>query len=83
MMFSIPAASSRVRRSDPPAAASIKPTGTSPARCAGSEIAQPSSTLISVQLRKARKFWSVNALSSAGSAMTGSVFAVVGNTSAS
>ena len=52
MMFSIPAASSKMQRSDPPAAASISPTGTSPSRCAGSEIAQPSSMLISVQLRK-------------------------------
>ena len=56
MMLSIPAASSKMRRSDPPAAASIRPTGTSLSRWAGSEIAQPSSVLISVQLRSARRF---------------------------
>ena len=83
MMFSIPAASSKMRRSDPPAAASISPTGISPSRCAGSEIAQPSSMLISVQLRKARRFCVAKALSSARSAILGGAFAVVGSTSAS
>src|ERR1700716_642213 len=46
MAPSMPAASSKMRRSDPPAAASISPTGTSPSRCAGSEMAQPSIMLI-------------------------------------
>ncbi len=39
--------------------------------------------LIRVQLRKARRFCVVNALSSARSAIVGGVFAVVGKTSAS
>ena len=56
MASSIPAASSKMRRSAPPAAASISPTGTSPSRWHGSEIAQPSIMLISVQLRSARRF---------------------------
>ena len=43
-----------MRRSDPPDAASISPTGTSPSRWAGSEMAQPSIMLIRVQLRSAR-----------------------------
>ena len=50
-IVSIPAASSKIRRSDPPAAASIKPTGASPSRWQGNEIAQPSMVLIRVQLR--------------------------------
>ncbi|GCC48875.1 hypothetical protein chiPu_0033090, partial [Chiloscyllium punctatum] len=69
-----------MRRSEPPAAASIRPTGASPWRCAGSEMAQPSSTLISEGLRSARKFSVANALSSARLAMVGGRFAVVGST---
>ena len=48
----MPAANSKIMRSEPPDAASIRPTGTSPSRCAGSEIAQPSIVLIIAQLRK-------------------------------
>src|SRR5215469_257751 len=58
-----------MRRSAPPDDASIRPTGTSPSRCAGSEIAQPSIMLIRVQLRSARRFCVVKALSSARSAL--------------
>ena len=72
-----------MRRSDPPDAASISPTGTSPSRWQGSEIAQPSIMLISVQLRSASRFALVKALSSARSAIRGGVLAVVGSTSAS
>ena len=72
-----------MRRSDPPDDASINPTGTSPSRWAGSEIAQPSIMLISVQLRNDRRLAAANALSSARSAMRGGVFEVVGITSAS
>ena len=50
---------------------------------AGSEIAQPSIMLISVQLRSASRFALVKALSSARSAIRGGVLAVVGSTSAS
>src|SRR6266702_4299008 len=71
MTASIAAASSKIRRSDPPAAASISPTGTSPSRWQGSEIAQPSIMLISVQLRSASRLAAVKALSSARSAMRG------------
>jgi hypothetical protein len=79
----MPAASSKIRRSDPPAAASISPTGTSPSRCAGSEMAQPSIMLIRVQLRNASTFALAKLLSSAMSEIRGGVLAVVGSTSAS
>ncbi len=46
-------------------------------------MAQPSIMLIRVQLRSARRFWVVKALSSARSAIFGGVLAVVGSTSAS
>ena len=67
----------------PPDAASISPTGASPSRWQGSEMAQPSIMLISVQLRSDSRFSLVNALSSARSAIRGGVFAVVGITNAS
>ena len=51
--------------------------GHSPSRCPGSEMAQPSITLISTQLRRERRF-AAKALSSSRSAMRGGVFAVVG-----
>ena len=67
----------------PPAAASMKPTGISPSRWAGSEMAQPSIMLIRVQLRRARRFCRGERLVVGESAMRGGVFAVVGSTNAS
>ena len=47
-----------MRRSDPPAAASISPTGTSPSRFAGSEIAQryPEGAHVTVTTRDGRSY---------------------------